>query len=155
METGEVEEETSVDTGAEWDGEFDDSVTLIQILGIPGETDDLGLEWTIEEASGSELSFKLFFTKPLKISQGDDVDYVFVLLNLDQFKDVDGNSLGTNTLVRVLLPRMVEEGQATETLKSTGATAGSSSKVTVIANFIMNIFMSASLNQLWGMINGL
>ena len=47
------------------------------------------------------------------------------------FKDVDGNSLGTNVLVKVLLPRMVEEGETTETIKEAGATANSSSKWTV------------------------
>lgn len=50
------------------------------------------------------------------ISQTDEGDYVFILLNLGQFKDVKGNSLGDNVLMKVMLPRMVEEGLATETI---------------------------------------
>ena len=57
--------------------------------------------------------------------------------------------------MKVLLPRMVQEGASTDTIESAGASAGSSSKVAVISNFLLNIGMSASLNQLWGMINGL
>ena len=109
----------------------------------------------MEEGTGDKLSLKLNFTNPLKISQTDDPDFVFVLLNLDQFKDADGNGLGANKLIKVLLPRLVMEGEATDTVESAGASAGSSSKITVIGNFLVNIAMSASLNQLWGMINGL
>jgi hypothetical protein len=50
---------------------------------------------------------------------------------------------------------MVQEGAATETVESAGASAGSSSKAATLSNFVLNIAMSASLNQLWGMINGL
>ena len=50
------------------------------------------------------------------ISQGDEADFVFCLLNLQQFKDVDGNSLGGNVLVKVLLPRMLQEGAAADTV---------------------------------------
>ena len=71
---------------------------------------------------------------------------MFVLLNLAQFKDADGNSLGSNLLVKVLLPRMVMEGAGTDTVEATGDTAGSSSKASVGINFIMNVAMSASLN---------
>ena len=80
------------------------------------------------------------------ISQTDEPDYVFILLNLGQFKDVEGNSLGDNVIMKILLPRMVEEGAATETIESAGASAGSSSKVTVIINFLVNIAMAGSLN---------
>ena len=81
---------------------------LVQILGIPdADAEDLGLVWEIEEANGNRLSFKLYFTNPIDVSQGDTSDYVFVLLNLEQFKDAHGNSLGDNLLVKVLLPRQI------------------------------------------------
>ena len=54
--------------------------------------------------------------------------------------------MGDNVLMKVLLPRMVEEGAATETLESATTSASSSSKVTVIANFLVNIAMAGSLN---------
>ena len=40
--------EFSVDAGV-WDGEIDESVQLVQILGIPGvDAEDLGLVWEIQ-----------------------------------------------------------------------------------------------------------
>jgi len=56
----------------------------VQILGIPdADAEDLGLMWEIEEADGNGFSLKLYFTNPIAVSQGDDPDYVFVLLNLE------------------------------------------------------------------------
>ena len=54
---------------AEWDGEFDDSVQLVQVIGIPGvDAEDLGLVWEIEQGDGKALNFKLNFTNPILIS---------------------------------------------------------------------------------------
>ena len=111
--------------------------------------------WGIEKGDGKSLNFKLNFTNPIAISQTDEPDFIFCLLNLSQFKDANRNSLGGNILIKVLLPRMAAEGAATETVESTGASAGSSTKAATLSNFFLNIAMSASLNQLWGMINGL
>jgi len=63
--------------------------------------------------------------------------------------------LGGNIFIKVLLPRMTDEGIATEAVDSAGASAGTSSKAATISNFVVNIAMSGSLNQLFGMINGL
>ena len=67
----------------EWDGVIDESVQLVQILGVPGaDAEDFGLVWEVEQADGEKLSFKLKFIEPMSISQGDETDYVFCLLNL-------------------------------------------------------------------------
>ena len=90
---------------------------MVQILGIPGEAEDFGLVWEVESADGEKLSFKLNFTNPKLISQGDETDFVYCLLNLQQFKDVEGNSLGENVIIKVNLPRMIEEGAAADSVK--------------------------------------
>ena len=41
------------------------------------------------------------------------------------------------------------------TIESVGATAESASTAAVGTNFIINLMLSASLNQLWSMMNGL
>ena len=52
-----------------WDGEIDESVQLVQILGIPGvDAEDLGLVWEILQADGEKLNFKLNFTNPMLVS---------------------------------------------------------------------------------------
>ena len=80
----------------------------------------MGLVWELEEADGQALLFKLNFTDPIKVSQGDDTDFIFVLLNLQQFKDADGNSLGENLIIKVNLPRMAEEGITTNSIAAAG-----------------------------------
>ena len=53
----------------QWEGEIDESVQLVQVLGIPGvDADDLGLVWEIDSADGEKLNFKLNFTNPIKVS---------------------------------------------------------------------------------------
>ena len=59
----------------------------------------------------------------MSISQGDETDYVFCLLNLQQFKDADGNSLGENVIIKVNLPRMIQEGTTADTVKVAGNSA--------------------------------
>ena len=66
-------------------------------------------------------------------------DFIFVLLNLDQFKDEEGNSLGSNLIVKVLLPRMTQEGTGTEVVQATAESASSGSKASFGVNFLMNV----------------
>ena len=80
----------------------------------------MGIVWELEQADGQALNFKLSFTNPIKVSQGDETDYIFVLLNLQQFKDADGNSLGENVIIKVNLPRMAQEGAATNSIAVAG-----------------------------------
>ena len=69
---GEVSQEAvqaEISIEAEWDGEFDDSVQLVQVIGIPGvDAEDLGLVWEIEQGDGKSLNFKLNFTNPILVS---------------------------------------------------------------------------------------
>ena len=54
---------------AKFEGEIDESVDLVQILGIPGaDAEDMGLVWEIEKADGESLNFKLYFTNPINVS---------------------------------------------------------------------------------------
>ena len=47
------------------------------------------------------------------------------------------------------------EGNLAETSESFGDAAGSGSKMSSVVSFLLNVAMSASLNQLWGMIHAL
>ena len=42
-----------------------------------------------------------------------------------------------------------------QTVEDQGTAAGSGSKASVGANFVINLALSGPLNQVWGMINGL
>lgn len=51
------------------------------------------------------------------------------------------------------LPTQIQLGGAEETIQEALSAASDSSKVAMASNFVMNILISASLNQLWAMIN--
>ena len=50
---------------------------------------------------------------------------------------------------------MIEEGAAADTVTAAGESAGQSTKAVTISSFLLNLAMSASLSELWGMIHGL
>lgn len=51
------------------------------------------------------------------------------------------------------LPTQIQLGGAQETIQGALTAASDGSKVAMVSNFALNIFISASLNQLWAMIN--
>ena len=55
--------------------------------------------------SDSGFGFKLKFKEPLEISQNDTPDKVKVKFNLDQIKDIYGQSLGNGTTMMVDVPK--------------------------------------------------
>ena len=50
---------------------------------------------------------------------------------------------------------MILEGATADTLESFGETSSSGTKATSTVSFLVSIAMSASLNELWGMIHAL
>ena len=66
---------------------------MIEIQSLAGEDSDsdlLGLDWEMTEASKESISFKLIYTDPLEVSQNDSPDKLKVLLNLSEFTDEYG-----------------------------------------------------------------
>ena len=59
-----------------------------------------------------------------------------------------------STILKVVLPRQMN-GDEAATIEAAASTAESASTAAVGTNFIINIMLSASLNQLWSMMNGL
>ena len=81
---------------------------MIEIVTKPGEGSDpekLGLDWELTSVSDSGFGFKLKFKEPLEISQNDTPDKVKVKFNLDQIKDIYGQSLGNGTTMMVDVPK--------------------------------------------------
>jgi hypothetical protein len=50
------------------------------------------------------------------------------------------------------LPRQIIPGSAEAQFAAASGTAGAGAKGVVIGNFILTLFLSASLNQLWSMV---
>ena len=54
-ESEQVETTVTIDA-TQWEEEIDDSIQMIQIMGVPGaDSDDFGLTWYMEIADGARL----------------------------------------------------------------------------------------------------
>ena len=135
-----------------------DSKPLIEIQSIAGEGSDsdlIGLDWTLSEAGEEALSFKLIYTDPLEVSQNETPDKVKVLLNLSEFTDEYGQTLGNDTILIVDAPRQIPSEEEAQAIEKGGESSEAASSSVMGGNLILNIILAASLNQLWTMLNGL
>ena len=78
------------------------------------------LDWELIDASGEGLDFKLKYTNPLEVSQGDLPDKVKLRLNLDQFIDEFGQSLANDTILEMIVPRLIPSQEEAAAIKNTG-----------------------------------
>lgn len=81
---------------------------MIEVETEAGEGSDLerlGLDWELSDVTDSGFGFKLRFKDPLYVSQNDTPDKLRVRFNLEQIKDIYGQSLGNGTTMLVDVPR--------------------------------------------------
>ncbi len=68
--------------------------------------------------------------------------------------DTDGMVLPKNKVVTFTLPTQMQFGsKATALLVEVAEVANSASNTVMVSNLALNIILSASLNQLWSMVN--
>ena len=69
------------------------------------------------------------------------------------FFDLQGQAIPADTSMIRSLPAMMANDTMTETLESSGDTVTTSSQVLIAGNIISNLFLTASLQYLWALIN--
>ena len=62
------------------------------------------LDWKLVSVSSTKIEIDLDFKDPLKVSQGEQPDKLFIMLNLQQFQDENGNSIQPGLLKEIDLP---------------------------------------------------
>lgn len=97
----------------------------------------------------------MFFNNPVSISQGDKPDMLLVQLAFSEFEDKQGNKLPGSIIKFVEIPSQMKSEKEVQQVDSAQGAAGGSSKTSIVTNFIVNLLLSGSMSQLWGMINGL
>ena len=110
-------------------------------------------EWDLTEVTNYVISIEITFENPILISQGEKPDEIDIAIDLSEFKAKNGYSMSP-MVMNILLPRQMNVDSAA-VIESAAATAESASTAAVGTNFLINIMLSASLNQLWSMMNGL
>ena len=51
------------------------------------------ISWSVLEANSQEIKIVLEFDQPLHVSQGEELDQLLVVLNLESFPDIYGGHL--------------------------------------------------------------
>ena len=69
------------------------------------------------------------------------------------FFDVKGNVLPMNTVIKYKLPKQMPNNAATRAAAEVAELASTTTNCVMSANLFLNIILSASLNQLWSMVN--
>ena len=99
------------------------------------------------------IDFELIFDNPFSVSQDSEPDMVKLLLDLSEFRAKNGERM-QSTILEVLIPRQLN-GESGAIMVSAAAAVDTASTAAVGTNFLVNLLLSASLNQLWSMLNGL
>ena len=93
------------------------------------------------------------FVEPLKVSQGPDPHILFIQAQLSEFKSKDGKELPDAIIKSRELPRMQRSVAEAKAIENTSSSVVYSSTAASLLSIFESFVLSASLNQLWGMIN--
>ena len=131
---------------------------VLQVEVIPGlESNEtlLGFTWNVTAETERELEIHLFFDNPWYISSNPIPDKVRLTFNDPSlFIGINGITMeNTAQVVERYLPSQVPRTAAAIAVEATVAAATQTAKAVVVSNFVMNFILSASLNQLWNLIN--
>mmetsp|Transcript_20646 Transcript_20646/g.31484 ORF Transcript_20646/g.31484 Transcript_20646/m.31484 type:complete len:334 (+) Transcript_20646:5078-6079(+) len=110
----------------------------------------------MKEASSKTIIIQLDFEFPIFISTGDDNDLLEVeVLDIEVFKSAITDAPILIDKVSGKLSSQMPLSEETLNLVSTAESLEGGMSSTVIVNFVGNLFLSGSLQYLWGMINSL
>ena len=70
------------------------------------------ISWSVSEANSKEIKIFLEFDLPLHVSQGEEHDYLLVVLNLDSFSDIYGGHLSPGLQKIKAIPPQVTSSEA-------------------------------------------
>lgn len=125
------------------------------IPGAESNATALSFRWNVTAEDKRTMDIQMFFDNPFAVSSNPIPDKVRVTFNDPKlWIGADGLLMTNNTkVIERFLPTQMFPGGAGAAAAQTMTGAASSAKAVVIGNFIFNLLMSASLNQLWSMIN--
>ena len=134
------------------------------IIGNESDPNNIKYSWDVVSMDKRKLELQLIFESPLYISTENEPEYLEVqMLNVNTFISEEGLPLTTATneddndddqlFLRMKIPKQLPPSDADQIAMQTLNSAAEGSSAAVFGNFFFNMAMSASLNELWGMIN--
>ena len=106
--------------------------------------------------SEDAIDIQVYYKNPLEVSQAEEADFVAITLNgFDAFQDENGRKLPSHLVKKYKIPAQFKDSQEAEAYEETSTATGTSTKVAMGSNVLLNTLLAGSLSQIWGAINGL
>ena len=129
----------------------------MQIRAKPGRStskENLALSYNITEYVERKMTVQLNFTSAIQVSANDPDTLEAKFVGNFFFFDQDGMVLPKDKTIYKELPLQMQFGsKATAALVAVAEVANSASNGVLVSNLALNIVLSASLQQLWSMVN--
>ena len=95
----------------------------------------------------------LEFSRPLHVSQSYTPDMLLLYMNFSNMTDVNGLPLPDLDFQKKELPAQIGSVTEAQIITVAGKSASTTSGVLMSSNFAVNLALSASMNQVWSMLN--
>ena len=133
-----------------------ESMDIEILAGHSTDPSVLGFKFDITSQTDSQIDFQFKFDKPLEISQQAAApERVNFTMYMGDFSDPNGNEIDGYANVISFVPRQIPSEAEAAAIEDSGSSSEAGSAGAGLTNFIVSLILSASLNQLWSMLNGL
>ena len=79
-------------------------LSVMMISGDTEEIDDNLIDWKLVSVDSEKLEIDLEFREPILVSQGDSPDRILIQIEMEGYKDENGNSLPPGLLKQKEIP---------------------------------------------------
>lgn len=128
----------------------------IELVSVDGNDESmLGYDFNITALEPTEIEVTFTFENPIAISQGHAADSLFVTINMEQYTDPDGLSIGRDYNMTSLITRQLPAPETQGKLVTAAVVLIVLGSLVVIGHVVGCILLNISFNQLWSAIYGL
>ena len=155
--TDEFKNKLMPNTTEEAESEQLDVILRIDVVSADEEVilEDDYMTWRVYSLTSTDLTLKVEFKEPSEVSQGYYPDILLVYFDFSELEDVYGNHLPPFDYAKREIPPQMESGTIAEALGAAGEAMTTATASDGASSAIVQIISSASLSQLWSMINSL
>ena len=130
-------------------------VILKLIAGESTSKRNLKYSWELEDFEETSLTVRITFVTPMKISQNEDPERLYIELRIQEFHDKDGFGIEHQTNFTVTIPPQLPNDATSQALADASETTETGGQLIMSTNLLINTVLSASVQSLCQLMNGL
>jgi len=111
--------------------------------------------WSLADVTQKSMYLDIIFNDPISVSSQEMPDVLLLALDLSLLETVDGEKLSSNVLKITKIPKQMLSESEVETVNTSGSTGSEVVKDSFALNFVTQLFLSGSMEELWGMLENL